>query len=194
MTCIVGLEQDETIYIGGDSAGIDDWSLAICGRADEKVFIIETGDMIMGFCGSFRIGQLLRYALIPPPQKVGQDDMAYMVTDFIDAVRNMQKDKGALKKENELEEHNAGFLVGYNGKLYVVESDFQVGRPIDNYASIGCGAQIAQGAMYATRNMGMAPEARIRLALEAAAEYSAGVRAPFHILKLEQESKTAEVK
>ena len=191
MTCIVGLEQDGVVYIGGDSAGVEPWSLSICGRADEKVFINETGEFIMGFCGSFRIGQLLRYALEVPDQPSKKDDMAYMVTDFIDAVRNMQKEKGSLKKENELEEHEASFLVGYNGKLYVIEEDFQVGRPIENYASVGCGAQIALGAMYATRNSNMTPEERITLALQAATEYSAGVRPPFHILKLEPE-KDAE--
>lgn len=189
MTCIVGLEHEGAIYIGGDSAGVETGSLAICGRADEKVFVTDSGEMAMGFCGSFRIGQLLRYALVLPPQKVGQDDMAYLVTDFIDAVRNMQRDKGSLKKENEVEEHDAGFLVGFNGKLYVIESDFQVGRPIENYAAVGCGAQIALGALYATQQMNMLPEDRVRLALAAAAEYSAGVRAPFHIVKIEPEKE-----
>lgn len=187
MTCIVGLEHEGVVYIGGDSAGINSYSLGICGRADEKVFLTETEDMVMGFCGSFRIGQLLRYALTLPQQKVGQDDMAYLVTDFIDAVRTMQKDKGSLRKENELEEHDSEFIVGFNGKLYVVEGDFQVGRPIENFASVGCGADIALGAMFATKNLNMAPEDRISLALQAATEYSAGVRPPFHIVKLEAE-------
>lgn len=184
VTCIVGLEHNNTVYIGGDSAGVEAYSLAICGRADEKVFINDTGEFIMGFCGSFRIGQLLRYALTVPEQSQRKDDMAYMVTDFIDAVRAMQKDKGSMKKENELEEHDAAFLVGYRGKLYVVESDFQVGRPIENYAAVGCGAPIALGAMFATRNSNLSPENRIELALSAAAEYNAGVRAPFLVLKL----------
>jgi ATP-dependent protease HslVU (ClpYQ) peptidase subunit len=189
MTCIVALEQDGVIYVGADSAGVNVNTLDICSRADEKVFLTEAGDMIMGFCGSFRIGQLLRYALQVPPQKVGQDDMAYMVTDFIDAVRTMQKDKGSMKKENELEEHESAFIVGYAGKLYVIEQDFQVGRPHENYAAVGCGQPIAVGAMYATRNTTMSPEDRITLALQAAVEYSAGVRPPFHILKLEPEKE-----
>lgn len=189
MTCIVGLEHEGSVYIGGDSAGVEAWSLEICTRADEKVFINETGEFIMGFAGSFRIGQLLRYALVPPDQPSKKDDMAYMVTDFIDAVRAMQRDKGTMKKENELEEHDAAFLVGYNGKLYVIESDFQVGRPIEDYAAVGCGAQIALGAMYATRGSQLTPEERITLALQAATEYSAGVRPPFHILRLEPEKE-----
>ena len=184
MTCIVGVEHEGSVYIGGDSAGVEPWSLAICGRADEKVFVTDSGEFIMGFCGSFRIGQLLRYALTTPEQSQKKDDMAYMVTDFVDAVRVMQKEKGSMKKENELEESDASFLVGYKGHLYCIESDFQVGRPIENYAAVGCGAQIALGAMFATRNSGLAAENRIELALSAAAEYSAGVRAPFLVLKL----------
>lgn len=184
MTCIVGLEHNGVVYIGGDSAGVETWSLAICGRADEKVFVTDSGEFIMGFCGSFRIGQLLRYALTPPEQSQKKDDMAYMVVDFVDAVRVMQKEKGSMKKENELEEHDAAFLVGYRGKLYCIETDFQVGRPMEGYAAVGCGAQIALGAMFATRNSNLAPENRIELALTAAAEYSAGVRGPFLVLKL----------
>lgn len=184
MTCIVALEHEGLVYVGGDSAGIESSSLAICSRADEKVFTTEGGDFIMGFSGSFRIGQLLRYALVPPEQSTKKDDMAYMVTDFIDAVRAMQKDKGSMKKENELEEHDSGFIVGYKGKLYVVESDFQVGRPTEDYAAVGCGAQIALGALYATRKARLKPEERITLALQAATEYSAGVRPPYVIQKL----------
>jgi ATP-dependent protease HslVU (ClpYQ) peptidase subunit len=183
MTCVVALEHKGTIYIGADSAGVDANSLAIVGRADEKVFITDDGDYIMGFAGSFRIGQLLRYALVAPDQPGRKDDMAFMVTDFIDAVRAMQHEKGAREKKDELELHEGQFIVGYRGHLYVVECDYQVGRPIDNYAAIGCGADLALGAMYATKMMEMKPEERLTLALHAAQEFSAGVRAPFVILK-----------
>lgn len=187
MTCIVGIEHEGTVYVGGDSAGVEPYSLAICTRADEKVFLTDDGSMAMGFCGSFRIGQILRYALVVPEQGQRQDDMTYMVTTFIDAVRATQKDKGSMNKvaEHDVEAQDASFLVGYNGKLYVIESDFQVGRPVDDYAAVGCGADIAMGALYATRGLSMLPTARITCALMAASEYSAGVRGPYHIVRLE---------
>jgi ATP-dependent protease HslVU (ClpYQ) peptidase subunit len=62
MTCIVGVNHNGNIYIGGDSAGVAGLQLQI--RSDEKVFL--TGDFIMGFTTSFRMGQLLRYAFSPP--------------------------------------------------------------------------------------------------------------------------------
>ena len=188
MTCIVGIEDKGDIYIGADSAGIDIDSLSICTRADEKVFITESGEFIIGFSGSFRVGQLMRYAIDLPEQSQKKDDMAYMVTDFVDAIRFAQHNRGSLKKESELEELPAALLVGYKSKLYVIENDFQVGLPIENYAAVGCGAQIALGAMYALKNSNISPTNKLEIALMAASEYSVGVRPPFIVLKLAKDS------
>lgn len=189
MTCIVAIEHHGDIYVGGDSAAIDDAATEIRSRADEKVFIkscFEFHDqrMIIGFAGSFRVGQLLRYSLEIPEHKKQYSDMEYLVVDFIDSIRSMQKDKGSLIKVDELEEHDSELIVGYKGKIYIVESDFQVGRLIENYAACGTGAQTALGALYATKNIKISPEERVKLALSASVEYTPGVREPFTIMKL----------
>ena len=57
MTCIVGLVDNGKIYMGGDSAGVSNLDIRI--RADQKVF--KTGEFIMGFTSSFRMGDLLKY-------------------------------------------------------------------------------------------------------------------------------------
>jgi len=181
MTCIVGLVENGVIYMGADSLASDTKGTSVLGRADEKVFI--NGDFIIGFAGSFRVGQLLRYAFEAPDKPKKHDDMAYMVINFIDAVRELHKEKGSLKREDEEEFHSVGLLVGYNGKLYSIEEDFDVGCPQDDYCCIGVGAQVANGAMYATRDMQMDPKKRITLALEAAARYDSVCRAPFVILE-----------
>ena len=82
MTCIVGLLHDNSVYIGGDSAGVADYSLTV--RADEKVFVND--GFIMGFTKSFRMGQLLRYCFKPPPYHPDSDLDEYMVKDFVNAV------------------------------------------------------------------------------------------------------------
>ena len=179
MTCIVALVQDDVIYVGGDSAAIAGWEL--CARADEKVFLND--EFIIGFCGSFRTGQLMRYAFLPPERPLQKDEMAFMVTDFVDAIRTCQRDKGSLKKEEESESHEASLIVGYSGKIYVIEEDFQVGRPVEDYAAIGSGAQIALGAMFASVSE-RDPIKRLTQALEAAEKFNAGVRGPFVILTL----------
>jgi ATP-dependent protease HslVU (ClpYQ) peptidase subunit len=172
MTCIVGIVHKGDVYIGGDSAGVA--GLAITVRADEKVFV--NGPFIMGFTTSFRMGQLLRYKFNAPKQTTNMDDMKYMVTDFIDAAVKCFNDNGFGDKKS-----GGTFLVGYNSKLYKIDSDFQVGIPADQYAACGCGDDIALGSLYST--VGKKPEERIKLALEAASKFNAGVCAPFVILK-----------
>lgn len=185
MTCIVGLVHDGDVYIGGDSAGIAGLSVSI--RADEKVF--GNGPFIMGFTSSFRMGQLLRYKFSPPAQTVHQGDMEYMVTSFIDAVRQCFAGNGFGDKDASV---GGNFLVGYKGKLYNIEADHQVGVPTLSYDAVGCGTDLALGALYATE--GLSPEQRINAALSAASTFSAGVAPPFTILKLEGEDKKTKPK
>jgi ATP-dependent protease HslVU (ClpYQ) peptidase subunit len=180
MTCIVGLVDKGDVYIGGDSAGVAGLSLSI--RADEKVF--GNGPFIMGFTSSFRMGQLLRYKFSPPAQTVHQDDMEYMVTSFIDACRTCFSQNGFGDKEATV---GGTFLVGYKSQLYTVEGDYQVGKLHAPFDAVGCGSDLALGALYASE--GQPPEKRINLALAAASTFSAGVAPPFVILRLENENK-----
>lgn len=177
MTCIVGLVDKGNVYMGGDSAGVGGLSITI--RDDEKVFV--NGPFIMGFTTSFRMGQLLRYKFKVPQQTTDQTDMEYMVTTFIDAVRKCFAENGYGKMADR--DHNKGgtFLVGYKGNLYAIHDDFQVGKPNLQYDAVGCGEDIALGSLYSTK--GKKPEERVKLALEAASKFSAGVAPPFVLVK-----------
>lgn len=179
MTCVAGLVDGGKIYFGADSAGVADYDMLI--RADEKVFI--NGPMLFGFCGSFRMGQLLRYALKIPDHPNGVDDARYLSTLFIDAVRCCFKEGGWARKSEDAES-GGHFLVGYKGHIYHIEADYQVGRRVDGFDAIGCGRQIALGSLFSTANTGMKPDRRLALAMNAAERMSAGVRSPFVWLSL----------
>lgn len=175
MTCIVGIVQGDKVFIGGDSAGVQGWDSRV--RADRKVF--RNGPFVMGFTSSFRMGQLLAYSFTPPKRHDDTDIMRYMVTEFIDAVRACLKSGGLARRDNEVE--SAGdFLVGYSGRLFRVESDYQVGECVCGYDAVGCGHAYALGSLSATPQQDA--KKRILGALAAAEQFSAGVRGPFHVL------------
>ncbi|MEO3924086.1 hypothetical protein ABGB07_09550 [Micromonosporaceae bacterium B7E4] len=48
---------------------------------------------------------------------------------------------------------------------------------------MGCGSEIALGALFATARTSMSPKRRVTVALEAAERFSAGVRGPFLVEK-----------
>jgi len=178
MTIIVGLidKESNTIYMGADSAGVSGYSLQR--RKDTKVFL--NGDFIIGYTSSFRMGQLIRFKFNPAKKYDSMDVYEYMCTVFIDELRDTLK-KGGFLEVNRNVEAGGVFLVGYAGRLFQVESDFQVGELIENYNTCGCGEALALGSLFSTSTFNMDARERVELALKSACEFNAGVCAPFSI-------------
>ncbi len=180
MSCVVGWIENGSVVIGGDAAAV--WSLHVTQRVAPKVF--ANGPMALGFAGSFRVGDLLEYALKVPDRKRRETVDAYMRTTFIDAVRKCLADGGCAEKENGVEK-GGEFLVGYEGRLFGVDSDYQVGENRDGFEAIGCAAELARGALAAMHRLKVRLPVKTRLqrALEIAARYSGGVSPPFAFVR-----------
>ena len=147
-------------------------------RYDRKVF--TNGPVAIGFTTSFRMGQLLAHSLSVPEPPADCNLHRWMVTSFVDAVRDCLKAGGYAQKDKE-EERGGTFLVGIRGRLFHVSGDYQVGEPAAGFDACGCGFEIARGALAATR--GRPAFDRVTTALRAAEEFSAGVRGPFYIVQ-----------
>ena len=176
MTCIVGIEHKGRIWMGGDSGVFSGWDFT--SLPDGKVFAI--GEFLIGVAGDARLGQLVRHKFAPPVFAEGEDLDKYMITSFVDALRDCLKNAGAVSRINEKEQSIGQLLVGIRGRLYCVWSDYAVERDSRPYRAIGCGANYALGALFVDKSR--APHTRIRNALNAAIEYSAGVKGPITIL------------
>lgn len=177
MTCIVAIAHEGIVYMGADSAGVAGMQLSV--RRDPKIY--QVGDFLFGFTTSYRMGQLLGYSFTPPTRKPEESTERYMTTTFVDALRLTLKLGGYAKTENGVEQ-SGEFLVGYRGRVFRICADYQVGENHAAFDAVGCGSDIALGAMYACDDK--PPTERIRRALLAAESFSAGVRAPFMIAKL----------
>ena len=181
MTCVVGLIHKGKVWMGGDSCASDPTEKVI--RRDPKIF--TNGDFIIGFAGSYRFGQILRFHFEAPDQDEGQGDYEYLVTDWLDGVRAACKDGGFVKiEDNEESFPESSALIGFNGKLYVLDSDLQIGEPCSDYYAIGVGSGVALGALHVLQQdtKVKSPKCQLQMALEAAATYAVGVEGPFTIL------------
>jgi hypothetical protein len=182
MTAIVALvDADGTVYMGGDSAGTNqmgDQSILL----NRKVFSPERGNwFVFGCCGQFRFAQVLQYSYVPPPPPGPTMNLdAFMTTTFIESVKRCFRKAGILTTDTAGAEVGYTFLVGYQGRVFKVEENFQVLCDARQYTAVGAGESIALGALYATDGLA-SPEDRVRLALKASANYNATVREPFHV-------------
>lgn len=186
MTAIAALKENGVVYIGGDSAGVGGgYSLSL--RKDPKVF--KVGQFVIGYTSSFRMGQVLRFGEngclklddFTEKQIESKDPFEFMVRDFVPRIRYMFKEAGFASVSSNAEKGGT-FLVGWKGHLFKIESDFQVGEPIDAYDACGCGEKIAVGALSVLKDLDIKAQQKVRKSLEAAEHHSAGVRGPFLVL------------
>ena len=71
-------------------------------------------------------------------------------------------------------------IVGYRGKVYNLQGNFQLVNSSDGYASVGSGSSYALGSLVATKGMSD-PRKRVLAALEASTR-NAGCAPPFVVV------------
>jgi hypothetical protein len=184
MTCIVAIAQGGTVYMGSDHAASDEKSGWILARKEPKCF--KVGQYGIAFTDSFRMGQILQYNLTPPkytPTKTNSGLDKFMRTKFVESVKVAFKDHGFGDIGGTDEDTGGIFIVGVEGRIFVVDEDFHVGENIVNYMAEGSGGMFALGALHATKHQ-KNPRMRIKAALEAASEFSMSVSPPFTYIQI----------
>ena len=178
MTAVVGLVKDGKVWLGADSAATwGDFTQSLL--AERKIF--RRGPLLFGTCGDLRPADILRVNLEVPYHDPDKYETAYhfMVACVVEAIRACLSAGGSVKKKNEVEPIPSVFLVGYSGHLFTIEEDLSCQEAGETYLAIGSGANVATGALHATK--GRSPKPRILAALAAAAHHNASVRAPFYV-------------
>ena len=178
MTCIVGWTDGVQMVMGADSLAASAWDVRV--RRDPKLFrLAQQGgpSSLIGFTSSYRMGQLLMGLTLP--SDLTADPFAWMVDQFIPAVRMRLKDGGYTKIEN-TREAGGTFLMAYRGRIFEVCDDFQVAENAAGFAAIGCGAAYALGAL-SVLDVATDPEGKLRVALGVAEALSGAVRGPMLI-------------
>ena len=180
MTCIVGLEHQGSVWMGADSLSSNSVLTWTKHRTDAKIF--RVGDMLLGFCGSPRVAQAIRYGFKPPAHPKRETTPRYLVNRFVPALRKFLMAAGTANEDKKQESiaGSSSFLLAYRGRLFAVWDNYQVDRYAHGYAATGSGYQLSMGAMHVMRGCDYwHPGNIIRKALAAAAEHDPGVGRPF---------------
>lgn len=185
MTCIAAIAQNGVVYMAADHAASDEKTGWIIIRKDPKVF--KVGQYGIAFTDSFRMGQILQYSWTPPkysPTKTNSGLTKFMQTKFVESVKDAFRAYGyGSVSQSGVEDEGGIFIIGVEGRIFVMEDDFHIGEAIINYMAEGSGAAHAMGSLHTTRNQ-KNPKMRLKAALEASAEFNMTVSAPFTYLQI----------
>jgi 20S proteasome alpha/beta subunit len=172
MSCIVGISKGGVVYIGSDSVASSDGEIRL--RGDPK--LIRNGNFLFGYSGCIRSGQVLSQKYWKAPKDIDS---------FVDSLRTQLETHGCMEQnEAGRDLANLNIIIGFNGFLYEVQSDFQLAEyGNNNYTAIGAGSDFALGSLFETEKANIDPVDRVQRAIEAAIFFSPAVGGKVLILQ-----------
>lgn len=180
MTLIVGIKTKGGVLLAADSLASNGHTKRE--RADAKYYAYNKR-VAIGYTTSYRFGQIASWHVSPGKPKRDDDEFEWAVKTYIPALRAALKDHGWLKTKDGQEE-GGSLLLAVRGRLFSVESDLQISEDDYGYMAVGSGAQVAFGALYATReDVTLTPEARSWIAYLAAKDVIPGVGGNWHYVR-----------
>ena len=188
MTCTIGFITDTHIHLGSDG-------MASNGHTKTTVKhpkIFQLGECLVGFAGSFNVQQSVQFLMSVPPVMEGIDNLEYMITYFVPALKNASIKGNAISERGYLE---GNLLVGFRGSLFEIQPDFSVLEVGSKYICIGSGGESAAAAMVALEGLDLEPQEKIKRALEAASSNITSVGPPYSYasLQFDEEIKISDV-
>ena len=143
------------------------------------------GDLLVGTTGLHRLNNIILDLHAPTAELPGRLANPYaFAVRFAQDLRVRCKDAGILTVNKEGQEDMGGrVLLGYNGRLFGVSSDFAVIEHAPWWA-IGCGCEWAEGALAALDKLktSLTPRDRLLLVLELVASRDIHVAPPYTVL------------
>jgi ATP-dependent protease HslVU (ClpYQ) peptidase subunit len=136
MTCIVGVELDNKVLIGGDIQGTGGNNKIV--HTQPKVF--HKRNIIFGYTTSYRFGQILENHLTDPvvPEE-SEEIYRWLVTVLVPSMKEI------------LEAHDykdgGQCLIGIRNQLWDLQSDYSVLRSVQGFSACGSGSEYAMGSM-----------------------------------------------
>lgn len=168
MTCIVGIEFDDRVILGGDIQGTGGNHKIV--HTQPKVF--SKKGVVFGYTSSYRFGQILEHGLPDPVVPKDTDEIyrwiiAVLVPDIKHALRDSGYDGGG------------NCLIGVRSQLWEMQTDFSVLRSTRGYNAVGSGSEYALGSITTSIAFGITTKkdyiSAVRQAISVAGTFSPSV-------------------
>ena len=176
MTTIVGVQSADSCVIASDSRVAEGGKVY---THPEMVKAVERGSYIIGGAGDYRALQVVLHGWSPPlvTAKAKTNLYEFVINKVAPSLKTPLTEAGIefTKSSDNDDKFELQLILGINGTLFEIDSDFAVAMNDNNFYGIGSGGDFALGALHAG--------ASVLDAMRIAAINNNGTSAPFHILE-----------
>jgi ATP-dependent protease HslVU (ClpYQ) peptidase subunit len=148
MTTIIGVEYANRCVVLGDSRIVGDSKIY---SHPDMVKVVTNGNYLVGVAGDVRALQVVLHTWKPPAFLVKDKTniFQFMVNKVAPSLKQLLTDAGLLDSKSPDKDFEINIIVGLNGSLFEIDSDFAVSRSDSGYYGLGTGGDYALGALYA---------------------------------------------
>ena len=176
MTTIVGVQYEDSCVIASDSRVAEGGKVY---THPEMVKAVERGSYLIGGAGDYRALQVVLHGWTPPlvTAKAKTNLYEFAINKVAPSLKATLQEAGIEfnKSSDNDDKFDLQLIIGINGTLFEIDSDFAIAMNDNNFYGIGSGGDFALGALHAG--------ATILDAMRIAAINNNGTSAPFHILE-----------
>lgn len=188
MTCIVGLvDSSGKVWLGGDCRSTS--GTVIHDGENGKIWERELNGkkFLFGASGMSSTCQFLQHCVTFPDKEFHENKetlIEFMVREWVLPMRQELMKYNAVKLKDSVAYTDCTLVMGYNGKLYTMDSALhflELSMPI---AGTGSGGAFAQGVLWTYQHLKseVSPEDQLRTAIRASMEYCDGVGGRIDVL------------
>jgi ATP-dependent protease HslVU (ClpYQ) peptidase subunit len=152
MTAIAGIidKKNKKTYLASDQMGAN----GFIGENYKTPKLFKKDPISIAFCGSYRLGQILRHNFKPRKFQEGES-VDHYVFDYLDTeIRRVLKDRKFLKEEHGVESiGRAEVLFAVKDRLFCLQTDLAILEAENIYAASGSGIFHQQASIHTQLKM-----------------------------------------
>lgn len=188
MSVVIGIKENNTVYLGADSQVTRGWTkYTLSNKNNYKIWSVKnTQNVLMGAVGSVREANVISTSdsIVDELKSIKNEvDFSYVVNTVVPNMFAALKNAGVIStKEGQPLRFNNSYLLATKDKLFVIDIDGCVVE-IDDYIAIGSGEDYAITVLNST--VGQNPKDRIISAIKSTAQNHIYVNYPIVIADTE---------
>ena len=152
MTAIAGIidKKNKKTYLASDQMG----SNGFTGENFKTPKLIKNGVLTIAFCGSYRLGQILKHNLSPRNFKIDETIDEYVFNYLDTEIRKVLKERKFLKEENGVESmDDAEVIIAIKDRLFILYSNLAILEPKNIYITSGSGCYHQEASIHTQLEM-----------------------------------------
>lgn len=188
MTCIIGIKEKGKVWMGSDKL------LSFSNGYGKEVFkeikqgyiyYNQSKEFLVGLAGNPRIANIIFCNNKFSGEPLTETPLYNIINIIVPKIQELLKNNECyMKYDDGSQKTDSWLIIGHKEKLFVVDPQFFVYEPINDFCSVGSGRMVALGCLEVLDDLDYTSEQKIEKTMKIVSKHISSVSEEFDILSI----------